>query len=72
MELNRQEIRAICLGKFSARKCPACDNDGREYYDGRTGLGAGPMPPDGIPEDDIASEPCANCDGVGYILKFEE
>lgn len=70
MVLDRDELRAIALGKFKASKCPCCDNEGRVWYDGETGLGAGPNVPIGISEENIASEPCDNCEGVGFTIRF--
>jgi hypothetical protein len=72
MELSKEEVRAICLGKFTARKCPCCNNEGKEYWDGNTGMGASPHPPPGIAPEDIAWGFCETCDGVAFILTFQE
>lgn len=72
MELSNEEARAIALGKFTARKCPMCDSRGIEYWDGNTGFGSGPNPPRDIPAEDVSWGSCENCNGVGYIFKFEE
>lgn len=72
MYLEKEQVRAICLGKFTARKCPCCDNEGYEYWNGITGMGVGPTPPLGLPEDDIASGACENCNGSAFILTFME
>jgi len=71
MELSNEELRSIALGKFTARKCPSCDNNGIEYWDGNTGLGAGPNPPKDIPKEDVSFGSCENCNGIGYILQIQ-
>lgn len=70
MELDRNEVRALAFGKFLATKCPCCDNEGRVWFDGKTGLGAAPYPPGGVATEDIAWEPCDVCEGVGYKIRF--
>jgi len=72
MEFTASKIRSICLGKFSAKKCPCCDNDGIVYFDGNTGLGVGPTPPGGLQKEDIGIDTCDNCFGVGFILTIQD
>ena len=69
--LYNEELRDIILGKTTFRKCPCCDNNGRVYYDGNTGLGVGPCPPAGIAEEDIADDTCDDCHGLGFIQNFK-
>lgn len=66
---TRQEMRDLILGNIKARKCPCCDNEALEYWDGDTGLGAGPAPPPGIPAEQVASGECSNCEGLGFLLE---
>lgn len=42
--LDKEETRDLILGKLKYRKCPCCDNQGMEYWDGQTGMGANPSP----------------------------
>jgi len=67
--LDLEETRDLILGKLKYRKCPYCDNTGREYWDGDTGLGVSPSPI-GIDPDKLAQGPCDNCEGLGFILYY--
>ncbi len=64
------EVRKFALGKFTARKCPCCDNDGIEYWD-EDGIAPGPSPRKEWGED-FGSGACQNCNGIGYIIQFHE
>ena len=66
-EFDENELRDIIFGKTTFRKCPACDNKGRVYYDGNTGFGVGPSPPVGVPVEDIDQDRCDGCHGLGYL-----
>ena len=62
---DKEELRNIILGKVTYRKCPSCDNDGREYWD-ETGASVLPYPhPDW--GDNYNTGNCENCDGIGYV-----
>ena len=65
INIEVEYLRDIITGKQTFRKCPACDKDGREYWD-ENGNGANSYPhPDwGV---DYDSGPCRNCDGLAYI-----
>ena len=66
---SNEELRDIILGRVTYRKCPACDANGQQYWDGESGMGVGPFPPAGINPDDIASGDCQDgCNGLGYIV----
>lgn len=69
-DLDRLEMRAIALDKFSVRKCPCCDNNGMIYYDGETGLGVSSSP-SGINPEWLTSVLCDECEGVGYKIKVK-
>lgn len=69
MELETQEIRDLILGKIKYRKCPCCDNKGREYYDDTTSEGRYPSP-SGINPANLDSDECENCKGLAYILYY--
>lgn len=68
---DNEELKAILLGKVEFKKCPFCDNDGRQWYDGNTGLGAGPSPPIGVAEEDLASDICGECDGLSLLFSIK-
>ena len=63
---TKEALLNIILGKVHYRKCPCCDSDGRQYWDGN-GMGVGPCP---RPEwgEDYGEGLCDNCGGLGYIL----
>lgn len=65
---TKEEVRGIIQGKLSYRKCPCCDNDGLEWWDGMTGLGVGPSPPHTCSVEDLSSGQCQSCGGVAYII----
>jgi len=65
-------VRGIIRGTITYRKCPCCDNDGQEWWDGGTGLGAGPTPPVNVSVDDLASGDCDNCGALAYLLEHKE
>ncbi len=64
-ELSRDELREIILGKIHYRKCPNCDNNGREYWD-ENGEGVSPFPREEW-GDNYNEGACENCDGLGYV-----
>ena len=70
-EFDNEELKKLLFGRFDVRKCPACDCNGDQWFDGRTGLGVSPTPPD-IDEEWIASELCTECDGLAYLYKFHD
>lgn len=70
--LSREQMLDHVFGRVKVRKCPACDNDGRVYFDGGTGLGVGPYPPPGIPAEDVGVEPCDECNGLGYLITYND
>jgi hypothetical protein len=59
------DLRDIITGKAQFRKCPACDKNGREYWD-ETGVSVLPYPhPDW--GDNYESGLCEECSGIGYV-----
>ncbi len=64
---SNEELRDIILKKVTYEKCPMCDNNGQEWWDGATGLGASPFPPPGVDPDDLAHGDCDNCAGLAFI-----
>lgn len=68
MNFSRDDIRSLILGIDVARKCPCCDSDGQEWWDGDTGLGVGPNPPKGIDVDSVCHGDCENCKGLGFLI----
>lgn len=70
IEISVEEFRKIITGKQTYRKCPACDKEGKEYWD-ESGMSVLPYPhPDW--GDNYNEGPCQECDGVGYIPNAEE
>jgi len=67
--LGLEETRDLILGKLKYRKCPCCDNQGIEYWDGNTGLGASSSPSN-IPPEYLSWGSCENCNGLGFILYY--
>lgn len=67
MWLENEEVRALALHKLSFVKCPCCDMNGLQYWDGRTGLGVNNSPV-GLDTEDMCFGGCEECDGVGFIL----
>ena len=63
-DLTNSELRDIILGKTTYKKCPGCDQNGREYWE-ETGTVVLPYPlATWISHD---SGLCQSCDGLGYI-----
>ena len=67
MRFTIEEVREIIQGKVNFRKCPCCDNNGQEWWDGATGTGVGPSAPANCAEDDICHDDCQACHGLAYI-----
>lgn len=65
MDVETKWLRDVILGKITFRKCPCCDNNGREYWD-ENGDGVSPFP---RPEwnGNFDSGECENCGGLGFI-----
>lgn len=63
------ELKDLILGKIHWRKCPMCDADGRQYWDGETGMGVSASP-SGINPEWLEWDNCDNCHGLGYILYY--
>ena len=67
-ELTSQELRDIIFGKTTFKKCPACDNNGKAYYDEN---GCPPLPyPHPDWGDNYVTEACEECDGLGYLFVY--
>ncbi len=64
--ITTEKLRRIALGKIVFKKCPCCDNNGRQYWE-ETGTSVLPYPHPNW-GDDYESGPCDNCEGVGYIM----
>jgi hypothetical protein len=63
--ISTKRFREIITGKIKYRKCLACDNEGREFWE-ETGCSVLPYPhPDW--GDNYESGPCDVCEGVGYV-----
>lgn len=69
--LDNEDVYRMMRGNYRFKKCPSCDINGRQYYDGSTGLGVSNTPA-GIPLDDLAEDTCDECNGYGYFLIFED
>jgi len=67
--IDRDELKDLIEGKLKYRKCPCCDANGLQYYDGSTGLGVSASP-SGIDPEWLTSEGCDNCGGLAYLLYY--
>lgn len=67
MRINTGYLRSVIKGEVTFRKCPCCDINGEEWWDGRTGTGVGPSAPIGCSDEDVESGPCENCGGLAFI-----
>lgn len=67
MEYDIETIRGIIKGSIVPRKCPDCDVNGIQYWDGETGLGVSPTP-SGIDPEWLDWGTCETCKGLSYIL----
>ena len=65
MWIETEYLRRVILGQMTFKKCPACDNSGREYWD-ESGISVLPYPHKDW-GDNYDSGPCSNCGGLGYI-----
>jgi hypothetical protein len=64
--LDLENLKDFIEGRISFRKCPCCDNNGKVYYDGSTGLGASSSPA-GIDPEWLTWDNCDNCYGLAYV-----
>lgn len=62
------ELYKYVRGQIIARKCPCCDSNGRQYWDGKTGEGVKDNP-SGIDPEWLESDGCDNCNGLGFLLQ---
>lgn len=67
MMYDQEVVKGIILGTIKYRKCPSCDNNGRIYWDGQTGMGESSSPSNIDPEW-LDYGTCPYCEGLGYIL----
>lgn len=72
MRFSIEEVRMIIQGHISYRKCPSCDNQGQEWWDGETGTGVGPCAPFGCNPEYISHDDCQSCGGLAYILECKD
>lgn len=64
-EFTNDELRRIIFGKDVFRKCPACDNKGKEYWSEDGNPRPSPLIEWG---DNYEQGDCNGCDGLGYNL----
>ena len=74
--LSNKELQAIIEGRRMYRKCPTCSGKGYEYYCGNTGH---VFPDQGLHEDEyndlsdnVGTEQCDTCKGLGYVVAVYE
>lgn len=65
--LDIDDLRELITGKLKVEKCPCCDVNGRQYWDGETGEGLNNTP-SGINPEWLQSEACENCHGLGFLI----
>jgi len=61
------DLFELVRGKITWKKCPVCDANGRQYWDGKTGEGVCSSP-SGIDPEFLESDGCENCNGLGFNL----
>ena len=66
--LEWEEVRMLAREQAYFVKCPCCDMDGLQYWDGETGLGVSNTP-SGINPEWLCSGYCDNCEGIGFLFK---
>ncbi len=65
-----EELRAIITGKRSYKRCPDCQGTGIVWGDAD---GNALSATDAVERgEDVCSEPCQDCDEVGYIVAVYE
>ena len=65
--LDFDDLYKLVRGNVAIKKCPCCDVDGLQYWDGATGLGVKDNP-SGIDPEFLDQGPCDNCAGLGFLL----
>lgn len=66
-DFSKHDLQDLCKGKIQWRKCPDCDVNGIQYWDGDTGMGVSSNP-SGIDAEKIDSGSCETCGGVAYLF----
>lgn len=67
--LEWEEIRLLARKKAHYVKCPCCDIDGLQYWDGATGEGVSNSP-SGIDPEWLERGNCENCEGIGFLFEL--
>ena len=68
---DAEELQAICKGKISWTKCPDCDTNGWQYWDGEIGEGVCNNPSYINPER-VDRDGCETCGGIAYLFKWND
>lgn len=67
--LDFGDLYKYVRGQVDATKCPCCDINGQQYWDGATGEGVNSSPA-GIAPENLERGACDNCHGLGFLLKY--
>lgn len=67
--LDFDDLYKMVRGKVNITKCPCCDSNGIQYWDGETGEGVKDNP-SGINPEWLERGPCENCHGLGFLLSY--
>lgn len=69
--IDFQELYDLVRNKISWKKCQSCDSYGFQYYDGKTGEGLSKSP-SGIDPEWLEKTTCEDCDGLGFIVYYDD
>jgi len=67
--IDLEDLQLLCKGKIQWRKCPDCDVNGLQYWDGKTGEGVNTSP-SGIDPEWLERGGCETCLGLSYQLFY--
>lgn len=68
--LDMDDLKELVQGRLHWKKCPMCDLNGIQYWDGETGEGLNNSP-SGISPEWLASGNCEDCHGLGFYFYRE-
>ena len=69
--LDFSDLYKLVRGQVDVKKCPCCDINGHQYWDGSTGMGLNSSPA-GIDPENLERDACENCAGLGFLIKCSE
>lgn len=69
--LDFEDLCNLVRNEVSWKKCQSCDNNGRVWYDDSI-CESVQSSPSGIPKENLASDSCKDCDGLGYFFYYKD